>query len=408
MKTQPLIIALFFLLTASACEWFNPGGESSIIELDQKSVQLVNSNNGFGFNLFETILAEEESTKNLMVSPLSVSQALSMTLNGARENTFEQMKQTLSFNSLTLDEINKSNLTLTSSLLSHDQSVTMQIANSIWHRNDCSPKSQFVSNNKTFYDAEVNAFNPLQPDKACKAMNDWVSKNTKGKIDRIIKEVTPDNVLFLINAIYFKAEWKTQFKKSSTKKMQFTLDNGEEKDVQTMIGKVKLNYINKDQYSVVKLPYGSGKFNMLIFLPEEGISSDEIAPLLKNFDFQALNGSQYVEREIWLPKFEFSYERKINEDLIKLGMSDAFDAGKADFENMANVDLFISEVKHKTYIKTDEEGSEAAAATSVSMNFTSIGPEGIIMIDRSFLFAIIEEDTNAILFMGRVFDPSES
>ncbi len=407
MKTQLFFAALFFLFITSACEWFNPGEETKIIELDQKSAQLVNSNNSFGLNLFETIVSEESATKNLMISPLSVSQALSMTLNGAKENTFEQMKQTLSFNSLNLDEINKSNLSLTGSLLSHDKNVTMQIANSIWHRKDCSPKSDFVSNNKTYYNAEVNGYDPLQPEKACKAMNDWVSENTKGKIDQIIDEVKPENVLFLINAIYFKAEWKTQFKKINTEKMQFTLDNGTEKEVQTMIGKVKLNYINEEQYSVVKLPYGSGKFNMLVFLPEEGITSNEIAPLLQNFDFSVLNGSQYVEREIWLPKFEFSYERKLNEDLVHLGMSDAFDASLANFNNMANVGLHISEVKHKTYIKTDEEGTEAAAATSVTMNFTSIGPEGVIRIDRSFLFAIVEEDTNAILFMGRVFDPSE-
>jgi serpin B len=405
MKNSLFPVLVLLLLTFSSCNWFS-ADEPKEIELSPKSATLVESNNSFGYNFFEEVLKTESAEKNIMVSPLSVSQALSMAINGAAGNTFTQMQNVMGFGDLTLSELNECNQTIVSSLVDHDPKVKMEIANSVWYRNDFAPKTPFIDNNKKYYGAMVSSYDPAKPDAAKDKMNKWVDDKTNGKIDKIIDEVTPDNVMFLINAIYFKAKWKSEFKKSDTRKETFTLDNGTAKEVETMIGEVKLAYCNEEKFSIVKLPYGAGKFNLLIFLPEEGYTTADIVSEIEKTDFEKLKALGLSERDLWLPKFEFSYENKLNDELDSLGMSDALDPALANFSGISDIGLYISRVMHKTYIKTDEEGSEAAAVTSITFDLTSVGPEGIIKIDRSFLFAIVEEDTQSILFMGKVFDPT--
>jgi len=406
MKILQIVSSLFLLITFTSCNWFQIEKQPKEIVLDQKSAQLVESNNTFGFDFFETVVAGEEAGKNIMVSPLSVSQALSMAVNGAAGNTLTQMQQALGFDGFTLDELNGSNQNVVNSLLNHDSKVKIEIANSIWYKDNFSIKSGFIENNKSFYNAEVSSFDHTQPEKAKDAMNKWVDDKTNGKIDKIIDEVNADDVMFLINAIYFKAQWKTEFKKKDTELVTFTLDDGTKKEVETMIGKVELNYYNDEKFSVIKLPYGYGKFDMLIYLPGEGYTTKDIVPEIAKTDFDQLGLLSLNERELYLPKFEFSYENKLNDELEAMGMADAFSQDFANFENISNEDIFISKVMHKTYIKTDEEGTEAAAVTSVSFTNMAIGPSEIIKVDHSFLFAIVEEDTHSILFIGRVFDPS--
>jgi len=404
MKNSTFFLLAMLLLLFSGCDLFN-NDKPTDISLNLKSSSLIESNNSFGFNFFEEVIATEASNKNIMVSPLSVSQALSMAINGAGGNTFSQMQTMLGFNDFSLADLNTSNQTIVSSLVSHDPKVKLQIANSVWYRNNFSVKSDFINNNKLYYSAEVNSYDPSQPDKSKDKINKWVDDITNGKIDKIIEKINSDDAMFLVNAVYFNAKWKTEFKKSKTQKASFTLDNGTEKEVETMIGEIKLSYYNEKNYSVIKLPYGAGKFDMIIYLPEEGYTTNDIAGEIKNTDFDKLNTLVPEERDLWLPKFEFNYENSLIEELVTLGMTDAFDKN-ANFSGISDTPLFISGVMHKTYIKTDEEGTEAAAATSITFGYTSVGPEGIIRIDRSFLFAIVEEDTHSILFMGRVYDPS--
>lgn len=408
MRNFNIPLLLLILIAFTSCDLFQ-SNKTTEIELNAKSAALVESNNSFGFGLFEKVIEAEDPNKNIMLSPLSVSQALSMTINGASDETYTQMQQVLGFDGLTLAELNESNHTISSSLVDHDPKVTMKIANSIWYRNDFLIKSDFADNNLLYYSAEVSSYDPSQLDEAKTDINNWVDNKTSGKIDKIIEEVKSDDVMFLINAIYFKAKWKTEFKKKNTEIEIFTLDDGTEKEVETMIGEVELSYYNEEKYSVIKLPYGSGKFNMIVYLPEEGYSTNDIYGAIENTDFEQLSTLTSSQHDLWLPKFEFSYENKLVDELDSMGMHDAFDPLLAKFDGITETkDLYISDVKHKTYIKTDEEGTEAAAATSVVMGETSIGPEGIIKINRSFLFAIVEEDTRSILFIGRVYDPSLS
>jgi serine protease inhibitor len=408
MKLSNILTSLFLVATFVACDWFENNKQPTDIVLDEKSTQLVESNNTFGFDLFETIVAGEEVNKNIMVSPFSVSQALSMATNGAKENTFTQMQQVLGFEGFTLPEMNDCNNKVVNSLLDHDSKVKIEIANSIWYRNNFTVKAGFIGDNKSFYNAEVSSYDQSQPGKAKEAINKWVDDKTNGKIDKIIDQVNADDVMFLINAVYFKAKWKTEFKKKDTKPIKFKLDDGTEKEVETMIGEVDLSYYNDEKFSVIKLPYGYGKFYLFIYLPEEGYTTNDIVSEIGNINFDKSELKNSSKRDLYLPKFEFSYENKLNNELATMGMTDAFDPIIANFSSISDQEIFISEVKHKTYIKTDEEGTEAAAATSITFGDTSVGPEGIIKIDRSFLFAIVEEDTHSILFIGKVFDPTKN
>ena len=402
MNTIKLISILLIIGLCPSCT----NDEPTNVTLSLKSAEIVESNNEFGYGIFNQILSEEADDLNIMISPLSISQALSMALNGAKDQTFAEMQSLLGFEGFSLDETNKSNQEIVSSLLNHDPLVKLNIANSIWYRNDFNVKQSYIENNTRYYLAETNKYDPTKPGDAKDAMNKWVDKNTKGKIEKIIDSVSPEDVMFLINAVYFKADWKTQFKKNNTTQKSFTLDNGTSKEVETIIGEVQLSYYNDEKFSVIKLPYGSGKFNLLIYLPEEGYTTNDIAPLLETTNFKLLRESPLSKRDIWLPKFEFRYQKPLNNALMQMGMQEAFDKYNANFSNISDLEIYISKVMHKTYIKTDEEGSEAAAVTSVTFGTTSIGPSEVIKINRSFLFAIVEEDTESILFMGKVFDPS--
>lgn len=404
MKHIKIAVIATLALGLFACN----SDEPTNIKISLKSAEIVKSNNEFGFELFSEVAKNEKSESNIMISPLSVSQALSMALNGARNQTLIEMQSTLGFEGLSIDETNKSNQELVNALLDHDPKVEFKVANSIWSRNDFNVKNEFINNNSLYYNAEISGFDSSKTDEAKNTINKWVDKNTKGKIDKIIDKINPEDVMFLINAVYFKADWKSQFKKSSTSAQDFTLDNGTTKKVETMIGEVELNYYNDEKFSVIKLPYASGKFNLLIYLPEEGLSTSDIIADLPNTNFELLRENTLSKRDIWLPKFEFSYKTPLNESLIQMGIIDAFSEKNADFGGISDLDIFISSVMHKTYIKTDEEGSEAAAVTSVTFGITSVGPSEVIKINRSFLFAIVEEDTESILFIGRVADPSQN
>jgi serpin B len=410
MRILRIFPSIFILVTLVSCNWFENNKQKDI-ELSLKSSQLVESNNTFGFNIFEKIIATEDAGKNIMVSPLSVSQALSMATNGAAGNTLTQMQDILGFKDFSLSEMNESNREVINSLLNHDSKVTIEIANSIWYKDNFSVKTGFIETNRSFYNAEVSSFDHSQPENAKNAMNKWVDEKTHGKIDKIIDEINAEDVMFLINAVYFKAKWKTEFKKKDTKPVLFKLDDGTVKEVETMIGEVELSYSNNEKFSIIKLPYGAGKFNMLIYLPEEGYTTSDIVSEIANTNLDQMGLLTLVKRDIYLPKFEFKYENKLNDELDAMGMTNAFSPILADFSNITEItdeDIFISKVMHKTYIKTDEEGTEAAAVTSISFTDTSIGPEETIKIDRSFLFAIVEEDTHSILFIGRVFDPTKN
>jgi serpin B len=215
--------------------------------------------------------------------------------------------------------------------------------------------------------------------------------------------------MFLINAIYFNGKWQVQFEKSQTQNGSFTLGTGAAVTVPLMKLKDKFGYSEQIGYEALKLPYGRGKFGMVILLPDVGKTPDQIIAQMTSSDWTALNTSLIANNkvDVWLPRFKFTWDSDLKEILTALGMGVAFSQTDANFSKINNASqLFITKVKHKTFIEVDEEGTTAAAATSVGIGVTSVGPGGPeFHAIRPFLFFITEEDTGAILFAGKVENP---
>ena len=406
MKTYNFSIILVLMMVFSGCtKDITPDPVIGDIVLTQKSAELISADNSFTFKLLNQIPVT--SGKNVMVSPLSISLALSMALNGAETTTKTSMINTLGFSGLSVDEINQIYLDLITALKQADPKVVMNVANSIWIRKNYPVLDPFLTTNQKYYDATVSR---LDFDlTGLNTINAWVNEKTNAKIPKILDKISSDEIMFLINAIYFNGQWKIQFDKTKTVNESFSLSSGGSVTVPMMKGKELFGYSVQTGYKALKMTYGRGKCNMTLLLPDDGKTPEQVLALLTPSVFFALQNSlsSTVKTDVWLPKFKFSYECDLKDILSALGMSIAFVDGQADFSKINSTDkLFITKVKHKTFIDVNEEGTEAAAVTSIGIGVTSIGPtEPVFHATKPFLFFITEEDTQAIIFTGKVENP---
>ena len=365
------------------------------------TTELVSSNTRFGFELL-TEVYEQDAGKNIFISPLSISIALMMTYNGAEGETQQAMAETLELEGMNLQEVNQANAELRADLESSDPGVKLTIANSLWARKGVEFKTDFLERNRQFFGAEITTMDFSDP-KSAGIINQWVDLNTKGKIEKIVEQIDSMTVMFLINAIYFKGTWKLKFDKSETEDGVFYLPDGTEKQVQMMYRDGGYPYYQGDKFEAVKLFYGEKRIGMYIFLPDHDSNLNEF---LKNLN--AKNWAIWIAKfeetpddsGIMLPRFKLEYEIRLNDALETLGMEAAFD-NRANFDGMAP-GLFISEVKHKAFVEVNEEGTEAAAVTVVKVG--ECAPSNFI-VDRPFFFAIRDDWTGTILFMGIVVEP---
>lgn len=377
--------------------------------------KLIAANTKFGFKLFSEVL-EKDRGNNIFVSPSSVAIALAMTYNGASGTTKEAMAKTLEFQGLSLEQINSSNAALKRLLENPDPKVQLTIANSLWGNQNTSFKPDFLQRNRDFYTAKVTNLN-FKDAGAPGIINNWVNENTGGQINKIIEKIEPDQVLFLINAMYFKGSWTNEFDKRQTAGYPFYLSSGKQKQQSMMSQSDDYKYYDNQQFQAVSLPYGKdGKISLYIFLPKQNSS-------LKNF-YQHLNAenwenwmTQFSKRQgfVRLPRFKIDYDITLNNALTALGMGEAF-SNKANFSFMgknlkpSGVEaLKISEVKHKTFVEVNEEGTEAAAATSVAIVPMSaqLPPQAPfrMIVDRPFFCAIRDNQSGSLLFMGSIVEP---
>ena len=360
---------------------------------------VASANTRFGFNLLHD-LREQEAGPNIFISPLSISIALTMTYNGAVGETERAMAEVLEIDGLDLSTINQSNKALRDSLENPDPKVEISIANSIWARQGIEFNPEFLDRNRVFFGAEIASLDFNSP-QAIATINDWVNTNTNGKIEKIIERIDPQTLLFLINAIYFKGNWQDEFDKAMTRPGIFYLPNGSEKQVQMMRQEGVYPYFRGERFEATSLPYGDGRLGMYIFLPNPDSNLNEF---LGDLNAENWKGwiSQFGNRrhDMMLPRFKLKYEVSLNDTLKALGMEIAFGGG-TDFSGIGP-SLFISEVRHKTFVEVNEEGTEAAAVTGVIM-VESIPPA--FRVDRPFFFAIYDAETQTILFMGTVTEP---
>lgn len=393
------------LLCFSACS--DGGSPTDVIDdvlhlIDDSSISNVASaNTSFGFKLLKDLQKRQPDT-NIMISPLSVSIALTMTYNGAAGETQRAMAEVLELESLGINTVNRSNAVLLDSLENTDPKVEIAIANSIWSRQGVNFNPSFLDRNREFFMAEIGALNFNDP-QATEIINGWVDTNTNGKINQIVQRIDPATLIFLINAIYFKGSWQKEFDKSATRDGIFHLSDGGQKRVKMMYRKGAYPHLQGENFEAARLPYGEGRVSMYVFLSNRDSNLDDIINQL-NAENWLTWMSQFQERsddsEMILPRFKLEYEVKLNDTLTALGMGIAFGMG-ADFSGMGT-QLFISEVRHKSIIEVNEEGTEAAAVTAV-VGVKSLPPA--FRVNRPFLFAIHDDRTQTILFMGIVVEP---
>ena len=404
-----ILITVFIIgITSINCsdEMASPKSKN-IRQLTELEKSIVESDNNFGLKLFKRI-SEAEKDKNLFISPLSVSMALGMTLNGANGSTEEAMKTTLELEGLNMQQINKSYQSLIELLTNLDPKVVFEIANSIWYRQEFTFKQEFIDTNKIYFNAEVRSLNFNSPD-APTIINQWVDDKTHGKIEEIVDSISSDVVMYLINAIYFKGIWTYEFEKSQTMDDQFNLIEGSVVPCKMMSQKGDFKYVETPDFQAIDLPYGDGDFSMTIFLPKSNKSIDSLIDKFNQTNWNLwINSFRKCEGTIQLPKFTLEYEITLNNILQALGMAIAFDPDNADFSGIysGTERLFISKVKHKTFIEVNEEGTEAAAATSVEIVLTAVGgPKFTMRADHPFIFVIRENHSHTILFMGKILKP---
>ncbi len=368
--------------------------------------RLIEASHRFSFNLFDRI-ANQKTNKNIFISPLSISLALSMTYNGASGETQNAMAKTLEVQGIAIGEVNNFNRILQESLLSSDKGTEINIANSLWANKDFSLKQSFIDNTKTYYQAKLSNLN-FRDGNAATIINDWVKQQTKGKISKIIGETNSNTVIILVNAIYFKSGWKKPFEKSNTKPKQFILDDGTKIQHPAMTQSGFYRYLDTPQFQAIKIPYRSTRFSMDIFLPKSTSNLTDFQRQLTAKNWQVWS-DKFVKREglIQIPKFKIEYRIDLIETLKNMGMQIAFDSA-ADFRNLSAERVLITEVIHKTFVDVNEQGTEAAAVTLVNIGRGLGSPEDFQMIvDRPFFFAISDQQTGTILFMGAIKNPSK-
>ena len=402
-------VFIIFTLMAMSCSKSEEElpNEPVPINLTQDQVALIESGNSFAFDIFMKILGGAGENENVMISPLSISYALSMTLNGADGATRDSMLKALRMNGITPDEINDSYKNLTGALLSVDKRVLISIANSVWVEKNFTVKKSFTDILTNYYDAESRSFDindAAAPDK----INVWIEDKTNGLIKEMIDKLEDNTVMLLINAIYFKGKWKSQFDKSKTVEMPFFKSGGNQVNVPMMKQKNDFRVHEGDGFVVAEFPYGQGNFVMDIIIPNDQSGFNNTLAMISDENYTSwINQMNKRETDLSFPRFKYGFRKKLKDTLTDMGMGIAFTDG-ADFSNINDMyDLLINDVAHQSFIETNEEGTEAAAATVVEIGLTSAPPTPLVLkLDHPFIYIIRETTTNTIIFMGRVADPS--
>jgi len=389
----------------SGCSWFNNDEEPVKKELELKSFRVLEATDRFGWELLQTVNAETDPGENVVISSLSVAQALGMTSNGACGKTLDQMLEVMDFGDV--ETMNDAFKNIREVLHTADSKVNVEVANSVWYLESLPAKEDFGQTVEEYYDAVFRGVDFSDKENAKNLINEWVENKTRDKIPTIIDEISDQQYMFLVNAVYFLGKWQYRFDKSDTRDEDFYMSDGSVVQVPMMNQEQDLKSFSDAELQAVKLPYGDGSFYMIVALPQgETTVNQMINDMTPQRWSSILETMNERNLKLFMPRFELECKYVLNQPLMDMGMELPFSSSIADFSNMIDAQVFIGQVNHKTYIKVDEEGTEAAAATSVGMEITSVGPDiPEFRIDRPFFFAIAEEKSGAILFSGKIENP---
>ena len=383
--------------------------ESEPIQLTQEQQVFANDNNGFTLNFLKTVNEADKSGKSFIYSPLSITYVLGMVNDAAIGQTEQELEQVLGFHQGGIQAVNDYCKKLIDGLPKVDNKVTLNIANALFvNKNRATLKAQYQQDMKQYYDAQAENLDFNSPS-TLSTINGWCNDHTNGMIPNILDEIDPATVTYLLNAIYFKADWASKFDQKNTKEETFTTENGKTK-LPLMHQKVLIKYLKNDIYAAVEMPYGNGYWDMTIMLPEEGKTTDDIINYLAKIGLSEYSYPHEVDLK--LPRFETASDTNtLDIGLIgllqKMGINHVFDSYFAEIPNMCeNGNVYISMMRQKAKIKVNEEGSEAAAVTIAGVKFTSsIEPEeypkATFHANRPFVYVIREASSGVILFVGK-------
>lgn len=367
-------------------------GSVTAAEESVNSESVVYNRIHFGLNLFSKAVADKNlASGNVVVSPYSAGMALSMLADGANGVTKDELKSALS------------GAVYSGDFLKSTKNTTISSANSIWIKDGFSVKENYIANLENSYKAQINV-RDFSDNGTVKEINKWCSNKTAGRIPQIIDEISPDQVMFLLNALYFKSSWASAFDKKNTFDAEFHGENGDDK-VPFMHQTETFTYGEMEGNQYVVLPYKSDEYRMVICLPSE---KAEISTLLGALDADTFRNAVFSRRTakvaLSLPKFRVNTTLTLNGILRALGVQTAF-TGAADFSGITGSSVAVDEVRQKCFVEVSEEGTEAAAVTSVGVRLTSVMPEDrpvVMNVNRPFVFAIVDSETADILFAGKI------
>jgi serine protease inhibitor len=378
------------------------------------AVDVASADNAFGFRLLKAV-QETTPAGNVVLSPVSAALNLSMVLNGADGQTRQELLETLSLREAELEAINAGNAQLIKTIRTPASGVTLSVADSLWVNSQrATLRPDYRKRMLASYDAETAELDFSQPESAPR-INGWASKETHGKIPKVLDRIDPTEVLLLLNAVYFKGEWTHKFDPTKTQPHEFTLDSGSPKQLPRMAQSGRFDYFETSDLQGIRMPFGEGELVMQVLLPAK---SSGLSALEKELTPEHWKGwqAQFKTRQgtIELPRFELKSDYHLNGPLQALGIKRAFQSG-AELTGMLSParghtgGLSISSVVQSTYWKVDEEGSEAAAVTTTGIRATAMPrPEQPfrMIVDRPFFCAIEDRRSGALLFVGAVYDPS--
>jgi len=411
MKRYGKILLMLFVF--ASCRQnpvaLNPVNPTNPVNSDAKSV--IDAGNSFGFKLFSRINTAETG-KNIFISPFSVSMAFGMLLNGANGSTLDSLEKALGDAGMSLNDINNAYENSSTYLTTLDDKVLFQNANSIWYRDGFQVLPDFLNVNKRYFNAEVDSLDFALPG-AAQTINSWVNTKTNGKIPTIIDgPIPPSAVMYLINAVYFKAAWTYKYDSSKTKDAPFTCEDGSIATCKLMSQEDTLAYYSDNSLQAIDIPYSDRSFSMTVVMPRAGTSIDQFTSTLTQDQWNTIiNKLDSAKVDLYLPKFKLNYSKSLIDELKALGMGIAFDPQRADLTHISRLGgLYVSDVLHKTYVDVNEDGTEAAAVTSIGLTNSAPGPNEpeikVMKIDHPFIFAIREHQTGTILFIGKIVNPN--
>jgi serpin B len=363
----------------------------------------VSQDNTFAFDLLRQTLSSSNES-NVFISPLSVSIALGMAWNGANGQTKTEMETTLKMNGLLPEAINSYYKIMQSTLPGIDTTTKLNIANSLWYKTGFPVKSDYLKINTDYFGAYVKEID-FSKAWAVDTINNWCAKKTNNLIKDPLDKINADDVMFLVNAIYFKGIWRKHFETKNTKEADFTTEAGTLTKVNMMYQKDTFAYAANSYAQFLDMPYGNKAYSMTVILPAEGKTTNDVLSQLTAESWNnIINNTKTRDVEVYMPRFKNKNNFILNSPLQKMGMNQAF-SSLANFRNIAEMNLFISRVIHDTYVEVTEEGTEAAAATIIEVAVTSMPvpqPTPIFRVNKPFLFIIREKSTGVILFIGKM------